>query len=178
MRGVITAFVLIAMALGCGNDPVPTGATPSAAPRPVPPSGAVPPAGGAQDPAEAAPSEQEDPAAYVYDPTGKRDPFRSYRFEQESSSGLEEVAGPLESFELEQLSLVAVVWETPRPRALVADPSGRSYIVEEGTRVGKNEGRVIHIGDNLVLVKETYEDFAGERTTKDVEMRIRGSQGG
>ena len=44
--------------------------------------------------------------------------------------------------------------------------------------MGKNEGRVVHIGDNLVLVKETYEDFEGERTTKDVELRIRGSQGG
>ena len=35
-----------------------------------------------------------------------------------------------------------------------------------------------HIGDNLVLVKETYENFAGEQTTKDVELRIRLSQGG
>ena len=39
-------------------------------------------------------------------------------------------------------------------------------------------GRVVHIGDNLVLVKETYVDFAGEQSTKDVEMRIRRSQGG
>jgi hypothetical protein len=37
---------------------------------------------------------------------------------------------------------------------------------------------VIHIGDNLVLVKETYENLAGEQTTKDVELRIRLSQGG
>jgi len=48
----------------------------------------------------------------------------------------------------------------------------------KGSRVGKNSGRVIHIGDNLVLVKETYVDFAGEQSTKDVEMRIRRRQGG
>ncbi len=184
MRGAIVALTLLAFLLGCGSSPSPAGSTPTPAPAPPRPpnaGGAAPPSGGI----EANPAEAEQlvgaasavPAVYVYDPTGKRDPFRSFRFEQELL-GPEETTGPLESFELEQLSLVAVVWETPRPRALVAAPSGRSYIVEEGTRVGKNDGRVIHIGDNLVLVKETYEDFAGERTTKDVELRIRGSQGG
>ena len=50
--------------------------------------------------------------------------------------------------------------------------------MREGSAIGKNNGQVIHIGDNLVLVKETYENFAGEQTTKDVELRIRLSQGG
>jgi Tfp pilus assembly protein PilP len=86
--------------------------------------------------------------------------------------------GPLEQFELEQLNVTAVIWSTEKPRALVEDPSGRSYVVHEGTRIGKNDGLVIHIGDNLVLVKETYVDFAGAQTTKDVELRIRRSQGG
>jgi len=71
-----------------------------------------------------------------------------------------------------------VVWDTRRPRALVADPSGRAFVVHEGSQIGKNAGRVIHIGDNLVLVKETYVDYEGNQSTKDVEMRIRRSQGG
>lgn len=115
---------------------------------------------------------------YVYDPTGKRDPFRSFRWERESDVMQTTSVGPLEQFELEQLAVTAVVWSSGRPRALVADPSGRSYIVREGTKIGKNSGLVIHIGDNLVLVKETYVDFAGDQTTKDVELRIRRSQGG
>ena len=44
--------------------------------------------------------------------------------------------------------------------------------------MGKNEGRVIDIDDNLVIVKETYVDFLGQETTKDIEMRIRRSEGG
>ena len=113
---------------------------------------------------------------YFYDPRNKRDPFRSYRFVGETES--EESFGPLGDFELGQLELSAVIWDAANPRALILDPGGRSYIVREGSQIGKNSGQVIHIGDNLVLVKETYENFAGERTTKDVELRIRLSQGG
>lgn len=113
---------------------------------------------------------------YVYDAVGKRDPFRSFFMNQ---TALEtEPAGPLEQFELAQLAVTALIWDASQPRALVSDPRGESFIVREGTRIGKNAGRVIHIGDDLVLVKETYVDFSGEQTTKDVELRIRVSQGG
>lgn len=114
---------------------------------------------------------------YFYDPTDRRDPFRSFQFDDEDKRD-KKTLGPLADFELGQLELSAVIWEASNPRALILDPGGRSYIVREGSQIGKNNGEVIHIGDNLVLVKETYENFAGERTTKDVELRIRLSQGG
>lgn len=112
-----------------------------------------------------------------YNAMGKRDPFRSFVLEQKQENAVSE-RGPLEQFDLSQLNVVAVVWNTARPRALVVDPSGRSYVIQEGTRIGKNSGRVIHIGDNQVLVRETYVDYLGTRTTKEVHMRIRQSQGG
>ncbi|MCR9096870.1 MAG: pilus assembly protein PilP [bacterium] len=118
-------------------------------------------------------------ADYFYDPRGKRDPFRSIRFAADDSDEEQKRDfGPLGDFELGQLELSAVIWDAGNPRALILDPGGRSYIVREGSAIGKNNGQVIHIGDNLVLVKETYENFAGEQTTKDVELRIRLSQGG
>ena len=113
---------------------------------------------------------------YFYDQRGKRDPFRTFRFDDDDSEKKD--FGPLGDFELGQLELSAVIWDANNPRALILDPGGRSYIIREGAAIGKNNGQVIHIGDNLVLVKETYENFAGERTTKDVELRIRLSQGG
>lgn len=115
--------------------------------------------------------------AFSYDPNGRRDPFRSTAWDKLEAEH-EDVRGPLEQFDVGQLSLVAVVWDTGNPRALVQDPSGQSYIVREGTKVGKNAGRVIQIGDSSVVVKETYVDFLGEESTKDIEMRIRRSQGG
>jgi type IV pilus assembly protein PilP len=114
-------------------------------------------------------------ASYTYDKKGKRDPFEPYRHNRGLNS---DTAGPLMAYELEQLQVVAVVWNTGNPRAIVADPRGETHVVREGTPIGKNDGLVIHIGDNIVLVKETYIDFAGEMTTNDVELRIRSTQGG
>ena len=116
---------------------------------------------------------------FTYDRSGMRDPFRSFEWEERSRLALDiSERGPLEQFDVNQLSLLAVVWNTGSARALVQDPAGNSYIVGQGARIGKNEGRVIDIDDNLIIVKETYVDFLGQETTKDIEMRIRRSEGG
>lgn len=115
---------------------------------------------------------------YSYESTNKRDPFRSFVLEQAERLAKHE-RGPLEQFDLSQLSVVAVVWGTERPRALITDPSGRGYVVQEGTPIGKNDGSVIRIGDTTVLVRETYVDYLGAATSKEIEMRIRSkAQGG
>jgi type IV pilus assembly protein PilP len=113
----------------------------------------------------------------TYDPSGKRDPFRSFVLDR-----LKELAnrtkGPLEQFDVGQLTLHGVVWETNRPRALVADPSGQVYIVREGDPIGTNQGSVVSIDDNLMKVRETYVDHMGEPTTKETDMRVRRNQEG
>jgi type IV pilus assembly protein PilP len=116
---------------------------------------------------------------FVYDPAGMRDPFRSFEWEEKGRLALQLTdQSPLERYDVNQLSLLAIVWNTGSARALVKDPGGKSYIVATGTRLGKNDGHVIDIDDNLLVVKETYVDFLGQETTKDIEMRIRRSEGG
>jgi Tfp pilus assembly protein PilP len=116
--------------------------------------------------------------SYHYDPTGKRDPFQSFIAEQKQRMAKME-RGPLEQFDLSQLTVVAVVWGTEQPRALVEDPSGRDYVVQVGTPIGKNAGTVTDITDNSVKVRETYVDYLGAQTSKEIEMRIRSTtQGG
>jgi len=116
---------------------------------------------------------------FTYDRIGLRDPFRTYEMEEKSRRAeLGADSGPLEQYDVNQMSLLAVVWNTGSARALIQDPSGKSYIIGSGTRIGKNNGRVTAIDDNLVVVNETYVDFLGQETTKDIEMRIRRSEGG
>jgi Tfp pilus assembly protein PilP len=116
---------------------------------------------------------------FSYDPSGRRDPFRSYEWEHMKRELADsDHRGPLEQYDLTQLSLVGVVWDVGRARALVQDPSGMSYVVARGARMGKNDGLVTRIEDNLVVVRERYVDLYGNESTKDVEMRIRASDGG
>lgn len=111
---------------------------------------------------------------FSYDEEGKRDPFRSYKWDQLAlNREMDDARGPLEQFDIAQLALVAVVWNAGAARALVQDPSGMAYVVGQGSKIGKNEGRVVGINDNLLTVKETYVDYRGQETTQDIEMRIR-----
>lgn len=114
---------------------------------------------------------------FTYDPTGLRDPFRSFEWEREKLAEAD-IRGPLEEFDVSQLSVVGVVWNVGNARALIQDPSGQGFIVSEGARVGKNDGRIIKIDDSVVVVKETYVDLMGQEATKDIELRIRRSEGG
>jgi type IV pilus assembly protein PilP len=120
-------------------------------------------------------AEEEPVQEYRYDPEGKADPFESFI---QSAAVLEVGTSPLERFDLSQLEVTAIIWGTNRKRALVTDPAGKGYIVAEGASIGKNQGRIVSIDDNVVLVKETYVDFRDRATTKEVEMRLYESQGG
>lgn len=137
------------------------------------PAAASPAAAGVSDPSSGTVVE----AGFTYDPTGLRDPFRSFEWEREKLAETE-VRGPLEEFDVSQLSVVGVVWNVGNARALIQDPSGQGFIVSEGARVGKNDGRIIKIDDSVVVVKETYVDLMGQEATKDIELRIRRSEGG
>ena len=122
---------------------------------------------------------QPDSGDFSYDATGRRDPFRSYEWEymkRELADASE--AGPLQQYDLNQLAVVGIVWNVGRARALVKDPAGMSYVVAQGARMGKNEGLVLRIDDNLMVVRERYVDLYGNESTQDVEMRIRASDGG
>ena len=115
-------------------------------------------------------------AGLIYKHQDRRDPFRSFQYEALTQD--ESLVGPLGDYELSQLSVVAVVWDTNKARALVADPGGRAFVLHTGSEIGKNRGRVMTISDSMVRVRETYVDFEGQQSTKDVEMRIRGNQEG
>ena len=182
----LAAAASLGTAIGCSED-TPAGAAANEfaearaaaaqAAHPVVPPPAVAPA---------APMEKIDPVSgvaqidtgYSYDETGKRDPFRSFVCDRPDKMQAVAEAGPLGQFDLSQLEVVAVVWRTGNARALVEDPSGESYIIGAGAAIGKNRGHVISIDDNTVVVKETYVDYLGQETTKDVEMRMRRSEGG
>ncbi len=165
VQALILTGLAIVVLTACGGDEKPKPATPM---RPMaPPMAAV-------EPEESAEALDED---YRYDPEGKPDPFESF-VRVSLDAGADDFSSPLERFDLSQLIVTGIIWQTRDARALIEDPSGKGYIVGVGTLVGKNRGKVIRIDDNRVLVKETYVDFHDRATTNEVEMLLYESQGG
>lgn len=111
-----------------------------------------------------------------YDPTGRRDPFRPPRVNQMLVGGAERT--PLQRYELGQLRLVAVIYDTRDPRAVVEDEGGLGYIIRVGTKVGVNDGVVRGIERGRVLVEEESVDFFGERRASEVVLEMASGERG
>ena len=111
-----------------------------------------------------------DGADYSYNPIGKRDPFRSFI----SGPRDEEIRSPtpLQKYEIDQYALVGIVWGIDHPRAMVADPERVGHVIELGTYIGKNWGKVTQITSNEVIVTEEYQTIDGELVTNQVTMAL------
>jgi type IV pilus assembly protein PilP len=142
-----------------GDDAAPAPESP--APTPTPADGAA-----AQAKAEAPPEE-----LFVYNPIGKRDPFRTFLTKEN-----EDENGPartdLQKYDIDQYKLVGIVWGNERPRALVQDPTGEGFVMEIGTYIGKNWGKVTQIQSDVVVVTEEYEAMDGRLIVNPIHLKL------
>ncbi len=82
------------------------------------------------------------------------------------------VLTPLEKMELSQIKLVAVVIMDDRKIAMVEEATGKGYEVGIGTYMGKNQGRVIDITFDTIVVKEIVTDYKGNQIERLREIKI------
>lgn len=151
---IIVAFAALFLLFGCGEEaPAPPPAEPQKIAAP-PPREVAPPSA----PETPAPP----PPRYVYDQSGRRDPFEPLTTVKKPIAQQDAPLTPLEKFDLGQLRLIGVIIGMGEPRAMVIAPDGKSYILKKGIKVGKNNGRVVGIKGDAVLVEERYYDFSGE----------------
>jgi len=109
----------------------------------------------------------------VYDSVGRRDPFRPPNASATTSTG-----EALQRYELGQLKLVAVIYDTHDPRAVVEDDEGLGYIVRVGTPIGAHGGEVHEIQQGRVMVKEDAVDYYGEHHPSEVTLELKASERG
>ena len=164
-RSFQLATVLAALALvaACGGS----GAPPSAPAQQAKAAVAKPPSA-PEATAPAAPT-------YVYNPIGKRDPFRSPEAEPAAQAALANTVcnEPLCRFDIDQLTLVAVVSGDANPLAMVQDPAGRGYFVRRNTRVGRQGGKVTQIMSDAVVITEYFTTPDGKTTANPVTLAIK-----
>ena len=108
--------------------------------------------------------------SYVYNPIGKRDPFRSFLAAGERGVEDETPRTPLQRYEIDEYRLVGIIWGIDRPRALVEDPDNVGHVMEIGTYIGKNWGKVTQITSSEVVVTEEYQTIDGELVVNPIRM--------
>jgi type IV pilus assembly protein PilP len=107
---------------------------------------------------------------YVYDPTGKRDPFQPFIAMQTPVKPAEEEVPvtPLQTYDLSQLKLVAILVGTGEGKAMVEDAEGKGYIIHKGVYVGRNFGKVKAVLKDRVIIEERYKDYMGKVRSKEI----------
>jgi type IV pilus assembly protein PilP len=111
---------------------------------------------------------------FIYDPTGKTDPFKSFIAEQEE---MEEKARRkpktyLETLDLSQLELIAIIVGAKGSYAMVKDSKGTGHVIQKGTAIGTNGGFVERITEKEVVIREEYKDFKGTVKYKDIAKKL------
>jgi len=110
-------------------------------------------------------SKKEVVTAVLYNPAGKIDPFAPLFREEKLVLGDGETmktgkAGiciphtPLQKVDLSQLKLVGIIRASSGHKAMVEETSGKGYVIEKGTFIGINCGRVAKILKDRIIVDE------------------------
>ncbi|MDF1564911.1 MAG: pilus assembly protein PilP [Deltaproteobacteria bacterium] len=175
-HGLLVLVPALLLVAACGDDAPP----PAAAPPPTP-AAALPPTATGTTAAEAEAeleaettttetAEAATEAEYVYNPIGKRDPFRSPYVDIRIVKGPDEDGrpererGPLQRWGVEQLQLRATITGTGSPMAMLVDPENVGHVVRRGALVGKNWGKVTAIRGDCIVITEQLRDASGAVT--------------
>ena len=112
---------------------------------------------------------------YSYDPTNKVDPFKSFitiREELEEKEAREKPRTYLETLDLSQLTISAIILAGTEHWALVRDSKGDGHVIKVGTPIGRRGGRVTEILEDKVVVQESVRDIRGRELTRDTVLKL------
>lgn len=108
-------------------------------------------------------------------PASLRDPFQPPR-SREDSAVEGDTSHPLLQTDISQLRLTAIIRDQQGSlKGSIETPSGRGFIVTEGTRIGRYEGTVTSISPEGIVIKEPDQPATG-RKGGTVELSIRGER--
>lgn len=112
-------------------------------------------------------------ASYRYNVAGKPDPFRPFvekelvvkkKAEKATSSSI----FPLQKAGLEQFNLVGIVGDAERRLAIVEaiDNKGKFYPLALGTIIGLNNGKVVEIKNDMIVIEEVTKGSARQKVNR------------
>jgi len=160
----VVLLIVVAVVAGCGKKESP------------PPQAPQPNAATTKKPIQAKLSSAVTPAPEPkIDFTGKKDPFRSYAVPSKAKLPLPPLTDkllPIQQYEVNQFKVLGIITGLASNRALVLDPTGKSYVIKEGTFIGRNNGRVVKITTKLIEITEQYRDDSGKIRNRTVNLAL------
>ncbi len=151
---------------------------PAAAPPAAPPAQAKPEA--------ASDAASPDKPEYRYDPKGKLDPFKPFvRLEvptPTAKKGPEKKPmgnlTPLQRVSLDKVRVTGIAGSSTKRVAMVEDGGGKGFIVYVGTLIGMNDGKVVQILSDRVIVEEKLEGSSkGKERFHRVALKLHKEEG-
>ncbi|WP_159441346.1 pilus assembly protein PilP [Desulfopila aestuarii] len=118
---------------------------------------------------------------FEYRVQNRKDPFVPFITEKATTttdvdmSEIVDVSGKLtgmQLFEPGQLNLVALMKSGNEDFAMVEDFTGKGYVINKGTKIGKR-GVVVEIAPNKVVIEETAQTRAGQKIVTNTVMVLK-----
>ncbi|MGO9379761.1 MAG: pilus assembly protein PilP [Dissulfurispiraceae bacterium] len=110
--------------------------------------------------------------AYEYSGFDRRDPFAPLVSKREGAKGV----SPLESYDVTEMKIIAVLWDKKKHFAVISLPDGKSYNVTDGDKVGSHGGVITKITKDTVVIRERIRDASGVMSPRDTVLRLRGEE--
>lgn len=110
------------------------------------------------------------PAPFEYNALGRRDPFTSLIVQEETEK--RKGAPPIESYDVADFKLSAILWNKTGFYALVSSPDGKNFTLREGTAIGLHNGKVYKITTDSVIIREFLKDYRGTVRPHDFVFKL------
>ena len=78
----------------------------------------------------------------------------------------------LEKFDFSEIKLVGIVMAKSGNIAIIEEFGGKGYIVKVGTALGKNNGKIIKIYNDRIIIKEKIKNLNGDLVADYKEMKL------
>ena len=130
-------------------------------------------------PAEVSPEAKETaeaptviPEEYKYDARGRRDPFLSLVAVTKEKQIKKKGASPFESYDIDEIKLLAIAWDKNKYFALISLPDKKTYTITEGMSLGLEGGKVEKITKDSVVIREYIKDYRGDIKPRDTILKL------
>jgi Tfp pilus assembly protein PilP len=112
------------------------------------------------------------PEEYAYDSKGRRDPFVSLIIATKQKPLKKKGASPVESYDIDEIRLLAIAWDKNKYYALIQLPDKKAYTITEGMTLGLMGGKVEKITKDTLLLREYVKDYRGDIKARDSILKL------